>query len=707
MKIIAVLSVLAFVLAIIPGCGSKSVIEYPAAKKVDHVDDYFGQKVADPYRWLEEMDAPDTKAWVEAQVKVTDDYLGKIPFRDVFKKRYTEIWNYEKYTVPQKEGKYYVYKKNDGLQEHSVVYIQEGLDGEPRVLLDPNTFSEDGSVSLTGYDFSQDYKYIAYGISRGGSDWREYFVMEVESGKKLDDHIQWIKFSGLSWHKDGFFYSRYDKPKAGEELKAQNVFHKLYYHKLGTPQSDDELVHQDTGNPKIGFDGQVSDSGRYLIIAGWEGAANENLLFYKDLQKDSPVLPIVDKILGRFSVIGEMGDRLIVQTDYKAPNFRLVSIDPANPAEEHWVEILPESSNAMEVASLVGGRLIVRYLQDASSLVSVFDTEGKKLYDVQLPGIGSVDGFIGKAEHQEVFYEFSSFNVPPTIFHYDVKENTSDIFKKPKTPFSTDGFVTERVFYTSKDGTKVPMFLAHKKDIELNGQHPTLLYAYGGFNSSMTPSFRTSIIPLLENDGVYALACLRGGSEYGETWHRDGMLEKKQNVFDDFIAAAEFLRDQKYTSPERLAIYGGSNGGLLIGAVINQRPELFRVAIPAVGVMDMLRYHKFTIGWAWAPEYGSSDNKDQFEYLIKYSPLHNIDGDLDYPATLVTTADHDDRVFPAHSFKYIATLQEKYKGNNPVLVRIETKVGHGAGTSTSRSIDYYTDLYSFMFYNLGIAPEFK
>jgi prolyl oligopeptidase len=706
-KIIAILTVLMCVLVIVPGCGSKAMIEYPAAKTVDQVDDYFGKKVADPYRWLEEMDTPDTKAWVEAQVKVTDDYLGKIPFRDDFKKRFTAIWNYERYTIPRKEGKYYVFKKNDGLQEHSVVYIQEGLDGEPKVLLDPNTFSEDGSVSLVGYSFSRDYKYVAYGISRGGSDWREYYVIEVETGKKLEDQVQWIKFSGVDWYKDGFFYSRYDKPEEGQELKASNVFHKMYYHKLGTPQADDVLVHQDTENPKIGFDGEVSESGRYLMIVGWEGASNENLLFYKDLKKDSPVLPIVDKTRGRFTFVGELDGRILIQTDYKAPNFRLISIDPALPAEDNWLEIVPESTNAMGGVSFVGGRLIARYLQDASSQVVVYDVAGKKLYDVALPGIGSVGGFIGKPDHQEVFYEFSSLNYPPTIFRYDIKGNRSEIFKKPDTPFSMEDYVTERVFYKSKDGTKVPMFLAHKKGIQLDGRRPTLLYAYGGFNSSMTPYFRGSIIPLLENGGVYAVACLRGGSEYGETWHRDGMLEKKQNVFDDFIAAAEYLQQKKYTSKERLAIYGGSNGGLLVGAVINQRPELYRVAIPAVGVMDMLRYHKFTIGWAWAPEYGSSDNQEQFEYLIKYSPLHNIDGALDYPATLVTTADHDDRVFPAHSFKYIATLQEKYKGDNPVLVRIETKVGHGAGTSTSRSIEYYSDLYSFIFHNMGITPEFK
>ncbi len=707
MKITVFLAVSVLVLAMLTGCGSKAMIEYPVGKKVEHADDYFGRKVADPYRWLEEMDSPDTKAWVEAQVKVTDKYLGGISFRNDIKKRFTEIWNYEKYTVPHKEGNYYVYKKNDGLQEHSPVYIQEGLDGEPRVLLDPNTFSEDGSVSLTGYDFSQDYKYVAYGISRGGSDWREYFVQEVASGKKLEDYIQWIKFSGLSWHKDGFFYSRYDKPEAGKELKASNLFQKLYYHKLGTPQSADVLVYQDTRNPRIGFNGQVSDSGRYLVIVAWEGAANENLLFVKDLQKDSPVAPVVDKKLGRFWFVGQQGDRIVVQTDYKAPNFRVVSIDPAKPAEENWIEIVPESANAMEVASLVGGRLIARYLKDASSVVTVYDEAGKKLYDVELPGIGSVEGFIGKQDHQEVFYQYSSLNYPPTVFRYDMKEKKSDIFKKPEVPFSVDEYVTERVFYQSKDGTKIPMFLAHKKGIELDGHHPALLYAYGGFNSSMTPSFRVSIMPLLENGGVYAMACLRGGGEYGETWHRAGMLEKKQNVFDDFIAAAEYLIKMNYTSPKRLAVYGGSNGGLLIGAVINQRPELFRVAIPAVGVMDMLRYHKFTIGWAWAGEYGSSDNKEQFEYLIKYSPLHNIGGSLDYPATLVTTADHDDRVFPAHSFKYIATLQETYKGANPVLVRIETKVGHGAGTSTSRSIEYNTDLYSFIFANMGITPVYK
>jgi prolyl oligopeptidase len=684
----------------------KKPITYPVTKKVDHVDDYFGTNVNDPYQWLEDVNASETADWVNAQKKVTDNYLAGIEFRSKMKSRLTELWNYERYSAPAKEGDYYTFFKNDGLQEHSVVYIQKGLNGTPEVLLDPNTFSKDGSVSLSDVEFSNDQKYASYGISRGGSDWREFFVMEVKTRKKLDDHIEWVKFSGMSWYKEGFFYSRYDKPKETEKLKAKNEFQKLYYHKVGTPQSEDKLIYQDKENPKRGFYGFVSDSKKYLGIFVWEGSANYNLLYYKNLEIDSAVLPIIDKTLANFWPVDEIDDWFLVRTDYEAPNGKLIFIDPKNPQKENWKVVIPESKDKMESVSHVGGRLIVSYLKDANTSVSVYDLKGKKLHDIQLPGVGTAVGFDGRREDTEVFYTFTTFTMPATIYRYKIKENKSELFRKSNVKFDPDKFETRQVFYESKDKTRIPLFITHKKGLKLNGQNPTLLYAYGGFNISTRPSFHLSIIPLLENGGVYAEACLRGGGEYGEEWHRAGMFEKKQNVFDDFIAAAEYLITSGYTSSKKLAIYGGSNGGLLVGAVTNQRPELFKVAISAVGVMDMLRYHKFTIGWAWASEYGSSDNPEQFKYLYKYSPLHNIKEGLNYPAVLVTTADHDDRVFPAHSFKYISALQEKYKGENPVLIRIETKVGHGAGSATSKTIDLYTDIYSFMLYNMDIKPVF-
>ncbi|UCH96051.1 MAG: S9 family peptidase [Candidatus Aminicenantes bacterium] len=682
-------------------------VKYPVTKKIDHIDDYFGTKVKDPYRWLEDMNSPETKQWVTAQKKVTDQYLASIEFRPQIKARLTELWNYEKYSAPSKKGEYYVFSKNDGLQEQSVIYFQKGLAGKPEVLLDPNTFSKDSSITLAGMSFSKDYKYLSYGISRGGSDWREFFVMEAKTREKLADHLQWIKFSTTAWYKHGFFYSRYDEPpKEANKLKVKIQNQKIYYHKLGTPQCEDKLIYQDPKNPKRGYFGWVPDNEKYLVINAWEGASDHNLIYYKHLEKDSPVTPVIDKPMGHFSVSDVIDDKLLVVTDYEAPNYKLVLLDPKNPQKEHWKTIIPESKDKLNYVSYVGGRLIASYLKDANTKVSVFDVEGKKLYDVQLPGIGTASGFSGKKEDNEVFYTFTSFTTPPTIYRYNIKENKSQLFRKPNVKFNPGEYETKQVFYESKDKTRVPMFIVYKKGLQLNGQNPTLLYSYGGFNSSIRPRFRLDIIPLLENGGVYAAACIRGGGEYGEEWHRAAMLEKKQNVFDDFIAAAEYLVRSGYTSPQKLAIRGASNGGLLVGAVMNQRPDLFKVAFPMVGVMDMLRFHKFTIGWAWVGEYGSSEDPEQFKYLYKYSPLHNIKEGVNYPATLVTTADHDDRVFPAHSFKYISALQEKYKGENPVLIRIETKVGHGAGTATSKRIELLADIYAFMFYNMNIKPKF-
>ncbi len=686
---------------------SKKVLnlKYPKAKKVDVVDNYHGVLVKDPYRWMENMDDPDLKKWIEEEKKLTEEYFSKIPFREKIRKRLRELWNYERFTIPEKVGEYYVFSKNTGLQEQNVYYYQKGLNGKPEVLIDPNKFSNDGSVVLTGIYFSNDCRYFGYSISRGSSDWREFYLVDFRNKKKLKDHLMWIKFSGMAWYKDGFFYSRYDAPKGDNPLKASNIFQKVYYHKVGTPQSDDILIYEDKEHPKRGFGVYVTPDEEYLIISVWEGSSTGNRLFYKDLKKKgSKIHKLIDNDDSHFEFIGSDGKKFYILTDYKAPNFRLIAIDLENPSREHWMDIIPESKNKLESVSFLNRKFIAVYLQDAVSKVSVFSKEGKYLYDIKLPGVGTVYGFYGKPEDKETFFMFTSFTHPPTIYRYDVEKNRVYLFKKSKVKFNPDDFITKKVFYKSKDGTKIPLFIVHKKGIKLDSKRPTLLYGYGGFNISMRPSFRLTIIPLLENGGVYALACIRGGGEYGEMWHRAGMLSKKQNVFDDFIWAAKYLIKSNYTDSEHLAIYGGSNGGLLVGAVINQKPELFKVAIAAVGVMDMLRFQKFTIGWAWIGEYGVSSNPEQFKYLIKYSPLHNIKEGLPYPAVLVTTAERDDRVFPAHSFKYIATLQEKYKGENPVLIRIESKAGHGGATGTTRTIDLYTDILSFIFYNMGETP---
>ncbi|MBX3008482.1 MAG: S9 family peptidase [Melioribacteraceae bacterium] len=679
---------------------------YPTSPKIEHIDDYNSVKINDEYRWLEDLNSDLTKQWVENQNNLTESYLSKIPYRDKIKTQLTEIWNYEKYSASSKIGAHYVFSKNDGLQEQSIVYIQKGLDGKPEVFLDPNKLSTDGSVSLAGLTFSKDYKYAGYGISKGGSDWREFYVMSVETKQLTGDIIKWAKFTGLAWYKDGFFYSRYDEPKAGEELKQKNEFQKLYYHKLGTAQSDDKLIIHDKENPKRGWGASVTDDEKFLIISVWEGSSSKNMLWYKNLEENSDIIKISETPDASYDFVENMGYLFYITTNLGAPNNKVVLVDSKNPNKNNWKVIIPESKDVIQAVSLLDNKLFVRYLKDATNVVSVFNLEGKFLYNVELPSIGTVSGFGGKKEDSETFFTFTSFTYPPTIFKYNVKENKSELFRKSDVKFIPENYETKQIFYESKDGTKIPLFIVHKKGLKLDGNNPTLLYAYGGFNISMQPGFSVARIPLLDNGFVYAMACLRGGGEYGEEWHKAGMLHKKQNVFDDFIYAAEYLINNKYTNSQKLAIQGGSNGGLLVGAVINQRPELYKVAFPQVGVMDMLRFHKFTIGWAWVPEYGSSDNPEQFSYLIKYSPLHNIKKDVIYPATMVTTADHDDRVFPAHSFKYTAALQEKVSSKNPALVRIETKVGHGAGTSTSKTIELLTDMYSFMYHNLGINPKF-
>lgn len=679
---------------------SAQQFKYPETKKNDVKDDYHGTVIADPYRWLEDDNAPETKAWIEAQNKVTQDHLAQIPFRAKVKDRLTELFNYEKYGQPFKAGKYYMFFKNDGLQEQSVLYIQNSLDGEPRVFLDPNKLSTDGTTSLAGVYISNDGKYFGYALSKGGSDWNEFFVKEVETGKDLSDHLKWIKFSGMAWYGDGFFYSRYDEPK-GDVLKAKNEYQKVYYHKLGTPQSEDVLIHKNDANPEEIYRTDVTDDERYLFLYILQGSARHNKLYYKDLKADGPLTPLVDVYEASYSVAGNIGDKLLVTTNKNAPNYMLEKWDLADLSKK--TTVIPNKKDVLDGISFIDGKLIVTYLRDAQDMVEVYSTEGEKLWDVQLPGIGSVSGFGGKQSDKEVFFSFTSMTSPASIWLYKVAENKATLFRKAKLQYDESLFESKQVFYKSKDGTSVPMFLVYKKGLKLDGTAPTMLYGYGGFNISMTPAFRVSIIPLLEKGGVYAVACLRGGGEYGKEWHEGGMLNKKQNVFDDFIAAAEYLIDNKYTSPAKLGINGGSNGGLLVAAVMLQRPDLFKVAIPQVGVLDMLRFHKFTIGWAWVSEYGSSDKKDQFDFLIKYSPLHNVKEGVKLPATLITTADHDDRVFPAHSFKFAAEQQAKASPLSPSLLRVTTKAGHGAGKSTSQTIDETADIYSFFFYHTGVS----
>jgi len=682
----------------------KEALVYPDTRKTDQIDNYHGTEVADPYRWLEDDNSEETKAWVIAENKVTFDYLDKIPFRDQIKERLTEIWNYPKMGNPFEKKGIYFYSYNTGLQNQSVIYKKNSLEAEGEVFLDPNTLSEDGTVALTAFSISNDAKYVGYGIARAGSDWNEYFVRGIESGKDLDDHLKWIKFSGISWYKDGFFYSRYPEPKEGDALKGSNENNKVYYHKVGTPQSEDKLVYEDPSNPQRGYGVEITDDEKWAVISGTESTTG-NSLGFKSVN-DKAFTWIVTSYDKNYALIGSHDDVIYVLTDRDAPRYKLVAIDLKNPAPENWKDIIPEREEVLQSCSSIGGRLIANFMKDAYDVVEVFDLDGNFLHKIEFPGIGSVNGFAGDDNATETFYTFTSFNYPPVIFRYNIAQNKSEVFYKSEVDFDGSQYETEQVFYESKDGTKVPMFIVSKKGLKKDGKNPALLYGYGGFNISQTPGFSISRAAWLEQGGVYAVANIRGGGEYGEEWHEAGTKLKKQNVFDDFIAAAEYLIDQKYTSPSKLGILGGSNGGLLIGAVINQRPDLFAAAIPAVGVMDMLRFHKFTIGRYWVADYGSSDDPEQFEYLLGYSPIHNISADKDYPAVMVTTADHDDRVVPAHSFKYIATLQEKYKGDNPVIIRIETNAGHGAGKPTEKYIEEYADEWAFLWYNMGFTPSY-
>jgi len=679
---------------------------YPETRKAEQVDNFHGVSIADPYRWLEDLDSPATQAWVEAQNKLTFGYLAQIPQRALIKERLTKLWNYERYGVPSKEGDRYVYSKNDGLQNQSVLYTVPTLEAEPRVLLDPNKLSADGTVALAGTSFTDDGKQMAYGLAASGSDWTEWRVRDVATGKDLPDVIKWVKFSGASWTKDGkgFFYSRYAEPKEGNKLAAVNENHKLYFHRLGTPQSDDILIYEGTSADRKGwiYNGQVTEDGRYLIVWVSPGASADNRIYYKDLQaKDAPVVKLLDDAGIAQYFVGNDGPVFWFQTDRDAPRKKLIAIDTRAPAQQNWKVIVPEAKETLDGVNVVNDQFIASYLKDAHTQIKIYDLNGKLIREIQLPSIGTAFGFGGKRKDKETFYAFTGYTTPSTVYRYDLTNGKSSVFRQPKVDFNSADYETKQVFYTSKDGTRAPMFITHKKSLKLDGTNPTLLYAYGGFDISLTPGFSVGNLVWMEMGGVYAVANLRGGGEYGKEWHEAGMKLKKQNVFDDFIAAAEYLIANKYTSSQRLAIAGGSNGGLLVGAAITQRPELFGAALPAVGVMDMLRFHKFTIGAAWISEYGSPDNAEEFKAIHAYSPLHNLKPGTKYPATLVTTADHDDRVWPGHSFKFATAMQAAQAGSAPVLIRIETKAGHGAGKPTSKQIEEVADRWAFLVHNLN------
>jgi prolyl oligopeptidase len=685
--------------------------QYPSTRKVEQVDDYHGTKVTDPYRWLEDDNSADTKAWVEAQNKVTYDYLNKISYRAEWRKRIEEVYNYAKYSAPSRNGEYFYFYKNDGLQNQSVLYRQKGLDSKPELVIDPNKLSADGTTILAGFTLSHNGKYAAYGLSRGGSDWQTYYVRDMETGQDLGDELKWVKVSGIGWQGDGFYYSRYPEPDKGRELSSKNENHLVYYHKAGTPQSEDKLVYEDKANPQRFHIAFTSEDERFtfLTISDRGKGFNGNAVWYKDNNAGDVQFKPLIKETGKYSynVVDEIGDKILVRTNDGAPNYRLVLIDTKHPEAANWTTFLAEKTEPMQGAGSAGGKLFLNYLKDVTTRIYVYNMDGKMEQEVKLPGLGTAGGFGGWKSDKFVFYTFTSFTTAPTIYRYDIATGKSSVFRQPEiAAFNPGDYETRQVFYPGKDGVNVPMFIVHKKGLKLNGKNPVILYGYGGFNISSLPGFSATLLPWLEQGGVYALANLRGGAEYGEKWHEAGMGSKKQTVFDDFIAAGEYLIKNNYTSKDYLSIRGGSNGGLLVGAVMNQRPDLFKVAIPQVGVMDMLRFHKFTIGWNWIAEYGSSDNAGDFKNLYAYSPLHNLKQGTQYPATLITTADHDDRVVPAHSFKYAATIQEMNKSNNPVLIRIETNSGHGA-SNTAKAIELTADIYSFIFYNMGLKPEFN
>ena len=689
------------------GVGAARLV-YPATKKVDVVDNYFGTSVADPYRWLEDNDSPEVAAWVEAENKVTFDYLDRIPYRKAVMDRLTKLYNYPKIGAPTRRGQWFAFTKNDGLQNQSVWYIQKGLDGTPDLLLDPNKFSTDGTSRLGAFSWSPKGKYVLYGVSQGGSDWNDLYVLDVATKKPLADHLKWIKNGGGSWlGEGGFFYSRYPAPEKGRELYTKNEFQTVYYHKVGTPQSEDTLIYEDKANPQRFQNVGVTEDEKYAILSVSERGKgkNGNALYFRNLAKgEKTFTPIVGEITNdQYGIVDDIKGKFLIETNHEAPNGKVVLYDPAT---KTWKDLLPEQPEPLENSDTAGGKLFATYLKDVTTRAYVYSLGGKLENEITLPGLGTVGGFGGRNDDKFVFYSYTSFNAPPTIYKYDIASRKSSVFRTVEIPgFNANDYEVKQVFYNSKDGTRVPMFITYKKGIKLDGTNPTLLYGYGGFNITTNPNFSALRIALLEQGVVYASANMRGGGEYGEKWHMAGTKLLKQNVFDDFIAAAEYLIKEKYTSPARLAIDGASNGGLLVGAVTNQRPDLFRAVHQHAGVMDMLRYHMFTIGWNWAADYGRSDASEaEFKALAAYSPVHNVRPGTKYPAILITTADHDDRVVPAHSFKYAAALQAAQAGDAPVIIRIDTKSGHGA-SSTTKQLEQTADIYSFLFYNLGITPR--
>ena len=692
-------------------CQNEDKLNYPLSRKVDQTDQYFGVSVEDPYQWLEEdvRKSDEVKAWVAAQNKLAFSYIEKLPYREEIEQRLTKLWDYEKFGPPRKRGGRYYFSKNDGLQNQSVVYQMDTLESEPTVLIDPNKWSKDGTVALGGLAYSDDGKYAAYGVQESGSDWRTWYVMEIGSGKKLDDKIEWIKFGGISWTPDssGFFYSRYDAPKEGEAFQSTNKNQKVYFHRLGTSQSEDKLVHKDDAHPEWGFSPSVTEDGKYLIVTTWKGTDDRYRILYRSVEDENAEMTVlIDNFENEFSFVGNEGSKFYFKSDFNAPKKCILTIDITKPERANWSVIVPEADEAMDSAGMIGDYIVVDYLKDAKTQIKLFDLAGKFVREVEFPGIGSAGGFDGRRSHDETFYTFSSFNQPPSTYRYDLKSGKSTLFRRAKVDFDPDDFEVKQVFYNSKDGTRVPMFIAHKKGIKLNGKNPTLLYGYGGFNISLTPGFSIQRLQWIEMGGVFVMANLRGGGEYGKDWHKAGTKTQKQNVFDDFISAAEWLISNGYTSEKNIGIQGGSNGGLLVGACMTQRPDLFGACLPAVGVMDMLKFQHWTAGRFWVDDYGSSGNsKDEFDALLAYSPYHNIEDGVEYPPTMVTTADTDDRVVPGHSFKFAARLQAAQAGTNPALIRIETKAGHGAGKPTAKIIEEVADQWAFLAKHLGLTPE--
>ncbi len=683
---------------------------YPATQRVTQVDDYFGTQVADPYRWLETdvRESDDVRHWVDAQNEVTFGYVKQLPFRDAIEQRLTQLWDFEKYGVPSRAGRHYYFSKNDGLQNQFVIYQQDALDAPARVFLDPNQWSADGTVALAGLSFSDDGQYAAFGVAEAGSDWTTWRVVDTDSLQELGDTIRWTKFSSIAWSPDGsgFYYSRFDEPQPGAEFQSLNLNQKVYFHKLGTEQAADVLVHADPEHPEWGFTAAVTDDGRFLVLTTWKGTDDRYRIIYRDFTIPGGELQVlIDNFDHEYTLIGNEGSWLYFQSDYQAPNKCVLAIDVNRPEPDHWRVIVPPAQQTLDSSSIVGDFIFAQYLQDAVTVVKVFDMNGHHLRDVAFPGIGTAMGFGGRRDDRETFYSFSSFNRPPSIYRYDLLDGTSTLLREARVRFQPDDYEVHQVFYTSRDGTRVPMFIAHKKGLELDGRNPTLLYGYGGFNISLTPGFSVSRLQWMEMGGVFAMPNLRGGGEYGKEWHQAGTKLKKQNVFDDFIAAAEWLIANGYTAPAHLAIQGGSNGGLLVGACMTQRPDLFGACLPAVGVMDMLRFQKFTAGRYWVDDYGSSEaSAEEFQALLAYSPYHNLRDGTAYPATLITTADTDDRVVPGHSFKFAARLQAAQAGSQPVMIRIETRAGHGAGKPTAKIIEEAADQWAFIVKHLGLNP---